>query len=196
MARLQRLVDLCRLCLCAALLSLVATQAFAQPTQSALPPDVKVVQIGSFSFPGKIAGLSRVSKTDYGSAALGFSVRYTGIDDTWADIYIYDGEQDLASGSAVALAKAELASTLGTIEESVSSGGYQSAKVVDQSQDETFAKAHLKIAHAGKTRDSYVFITVRHKNFVKIRLTSGDRKYADRIAQGFLTEYSGLLGKP
>jgi len=196
MARLQRLVDLCRLCLCAALLSLVATQAFAQPTQSALPPDVKVVQIGSFSFPGKIAGLSRVSKTDYNSPGLGFSVHYTGIDDTWADIYIYDGEQDLASGSAVALAKAELASTLGTIEESVSSGGYQSAKVVDQSQDETFAKAHLKIAQAGKTRDSYVFITVRHKNFVKIRLTSGDRKYADRIAQGFLTEYSGLLGKP
>jgi hypothetical protein len=36
---------------------------------------------------------------------------------------------------------------------------------------------------------------VRHENFVKIRLTSGDRKYADRIAQGFLEEYRQLLGK-
>ncbi len=54
-----RLVDLCRLSLWAALLPLVATHGLAQPIQSALPPDVKVVQIGSFSFPGKIAGLSR-----------------------------------------------------------------------------------------------------------------------------------------
>ena len=196
MAFVFRLISLCHLCLCAALLSLVATQAFAQPTQSALPPDVKVVQIGSFPFPRKIAGLSRTLKMDYRSAGWGFSVRYTGIDDTWADIYIYDREQDLASGSALAHAKAELASTLGDINAGVSRGSYQSAKVVDQSQDETFVKAHLKIAQAGKTRDSYVFVTVRHKNFVKIRLTSGDRKYADRIAQGFLTEYGGLLGKP
>ena len=154
------------------------------------------MQIGSFSFPGKIAGLSRTSKTDYRSAALGFSVRYTGIDDTWAEIYIYDREQDLTSGSALALSKAELASALGDIDESVSKGSYQSARVVDRSQEGAFAKAHLKIAQAGKTRDSYVFITVRHNNFVKIRLTSGDRKYADRIAQGFLTDYSGLLGEP
>jgi hypothetical protein len=183
-----------RLCLCAILLAF-ATGVSADPTQSPLPPDAKVVEIGGFFFPSKIAGLSRSSKTDYRSTALGFSVRYTGIDDAWADIYIYDREQDLASGSALAHAKAELASTLGDIDAGVSRGSYQSAKLVDQSQDETFAKAHLKIAQAGKTRDSYVFISVRHKNFVKIRLTSGDRKYADRIAQGFLEEYRQVLGK-
>lgn len=196
MAAVFRLIDLGRLCLCAALLSLVATHALAQPIQSALPPDVKVVQIGSFPFPHKIAGLSRAVKTDYRSAALGFSVRYVGIDDTWADIYIYDREQDLASGSALAHAKAELASTLADIDASVSRGTYQSAEVVGRSEDGAFAKARLKIAQAGKTRDSYLFITVRHKNFVKIRLTSGDRKYADRIAQGFLREYGELLGEP
>jgi hypothetical protein len=195
MAFVFRLIGLGRLCLCVALLMLVPAGAFAQPIQSPIPPDAKVVQIGSFPFPSKIAGLSRTLKTDYRSAALGFSVRYMGIDDTWADIYIYDREQNLASGSALAHAKAELASTLGDIDAGVSRGSYESAKVVDRSQDETFAKAHLKIAQAGKTRDSYVFIAVLHKNFVKIRLTSGDRKYADRIAQGFLEEYRQLLGK-
>ncbi len=195
MATAFRLIDLGRLGLCAALLMLVPAGAFAQPIQSPIPPDAKVVQIGSFPFPRKIAGLSRTLKTDYRSAGWGFSVRYTGIDDTWADIYIYDREQDLASGSALAHAEAELASTLADIDAGVSRGSYESAKVVDRSQDETFAKARLKIAQAGKTRDSYVFITVRHENFVKIRLTSGDRKYADRIAQGFLEEYRQLLGK-
>jgi hypothetical protein len=196
MAFVFRLISLGRLGLCAALLALVPAGAFAQPVQSPIPFDAKVVQIGSFPFPRKIAGLSRTLKTDYRSAGWGFSVRYTGIDDTWANIYIYDREQDLASGSALAHAKAELASTLGDIEAGVSRGSYESAKVVDQSEDGAFAKAHLKIAQAGKTRDTYVFITVRHENFVKIRLTSGDRKYADRIAQGFLTEYSEVLGEP
>ena len=196
MAAVFRLIDLGRLYLCAVLMSLVPAGAFAQPIQSPIPPDGKVVQIGSFPFPSKIAGLSRAVKTDYRSAALGFSVPYVGIDDTWADIYIYDREQDLGSGSVLAHAKAELASTLADIDSGVSRGSYQSAKVFDQSQDGAFAKAHLKIAQAGKTRDSYVFITVRHKNFVKIRLTSGDRKYADRIARGFLAEYSELLGEP
>ena len=182
MAFVFRLISLGRLGLCAALLALVPAGAFAQPVQSPIPFDAKVVQIGSFPFPRKIAGLSRTSKTDYRSAGWGFSVRYTGIDDTWADIYIYDREQDLASGSALAHAKAELASTLADIDADVSRGSYESAKIVDQSEDGAFAKAHLKIAQAGKTRDTYLFITVRHENFVKIRLTSGDRKYADRIA--------------
>src|ERR671916_291207 len=107
MAAVFRLIDLGRLYLCAVLMSLVPAGAFAQPIQSPIPPDGKVVQIGSFPFPSKIAGLSRAVKTDYRSAALGFSVRYVGIDDTWADIYVYDREQDLGSGSVLAHAKAE-----------------------------------------------------------------------------------------
>jgi hypothetical protein len=195
MAFVFRLISLCHLCLCAAPLSLVATHALAQPIQSTLPPEVKVVQIGSFPFPRKIAGLSRTLKTDYRSAGWGFSVRYTGIDDTWADIYIYDREQDLASGSALAHAKAELASTLADIDAGVSRGSYRSAEIVDRSEDGAFAKAHLTVVRAGATRYSYVFITVHKGNFVKIRLTSGDRRNADAIASRFLKEYSRVLGK-
>jgi hypothetical protein len=189
-----RLTGPFRLCLCAILLAF-ATGVLAEPTRSPIPPDVETVEIGGFFFPRKVAGLSRVSKTDYDSADLGFGVRYEGIDDTWADIYVYDLAQDLTSGAALSHARGELLSALRDIDAGVSSGAYQSANIVDRSEAGSFAKAHLKITQAGKARDSYVFITVHNRNFVKIRLTSGDRKYADRIAQRFLTEYSRVLGK-
>jgi len=146
-------------------------------------------------FPRVVGAMNRISKTDFSEAGLGFSVRYQGSNDSWADIYIYGDPQNLRSGSALSHARNELASALDAIDESVSRGSYESADVLGRSEAGSFAKAHLTLVRAGKTRDSYVFITVHKGNFVKIRLTSGDRTNADRIAQRFLADYSRVLGK-
>ena len=189
------LFGLRRLSLWMLLLAALATPALAEPTSSALPPAAKTIAIGSYVFPRIVGDMSRISKTDYNSDGLGFSVRYRREDDTWADIYIYDGNRNLRSGSALAHARSELVSALEAIDESVSKGSYESADVLDRSEAGAFAKAHLIVVRAGTRRDSYVFITVHKGNFVKIRLTSGDRRNADAIASRFLKEYSRVLGK-
>jgi hypothetical protein len=190
-----RLFGLRRLSLCALLLAALTAPASAEPTSGPLPSEARTIAIGSYVFPRTVGDMSRTSKTDYNSEGLGFSVRYRREDDTWADIYIYDGNRNLRSGSALAHARSELVSALEAINESVSKGSYESADVLDRSEAGAFAKAHLIVVRAGTRRDSYVFITVHKGNFVKIRLTSGDRRNADAIASRFLKEYSRVLGK-
>ena len=190
-----RFFGLRRLAPYALLLAVLATQALAEPTSSALPSEARTIAIGSYIFPRTVGDFSRVSKTDYDSDGLGFSVRYRREDDTWADVYIYDRSRNLRSGSALSHARSELVSALEAIDEGVSRGAYERAAVLDRSEAGAFAKAHLTVVRAGTTRDSYVFITVHKGNFVKIRLTSGDRRNADAIASRFLKEYSRVLGK-
>ncbi|HZB63376.1 MAG TPA: hypothetical protein VE423_11985 [Microvirga sp.] len=190
-----RLFGLRRLAPYALLLAALTAQASAEPTSSALPAEARTIAIGSYIFPRIVGDMSRISKTDYNSDGLGFSVRYRREDDTWADVYIYDRSRNLRSGSALSHARSELVSALEAIDEGVSRGDYERADILDRSVSGAFAKAHLTVVRAGATRYSYVFITVHKGNFVKIRLTSGDRRNADAIASRFLKEYSRVLGK-
>ena len=57
-----------------------------------------------------------------------------------------------------------------------------------------FAKAHVAITQKGKTRDSFVFVTIRRGNFVKIRLTTAADN-PDQLANRFASEYARLLGR-
>jgi hypothetical protein len=182
--------------LCAVLLSLSSNHAVAQPVRSALSPEIEIVDIEGFGFPRHIAGMLRNQKIDYKVPGLGFSVFYGRPGDTWADIYIYDKRLDLTSGSPLHLARKELESAIGDVEEHVKMGNYQSAVIQGQSTSGLFAKAHVKIKQNGKERDSFVFITVNKGKFVKIRLTSSAGAAADRIAQNFLSEYNRVLSNP
>ena len=80
------------------------------------------------------------------------------------------------------------------IDSTVSSGSYQNAALIAKTEAASFAKAHVAITQNSKTRDSYVFVTVRKGNFVKIRLTTAADN-PDRLADRFASAYTRLLGK-
>ncbi|MGO4385907.1 hypothetical protein AB4Y85_00055 [Microvirga sp. 2YAF29] len=151
-----------------------------------------MTQIDGYPFPRQLAGLPRLEKTDYHNAPLGFSVRY-GNAQTWADIYVYNHDKKLTSATARADAISERDSALEDISANVASGSYDDAKLINKSTAGGFTTAHLAITQRQQTRDSYVFVTVRNANFVKIRLTTNQRN-ADKFADEFLKEYAKLLG--
>ncbi|MBB3020506.1 hypothetical protein FHR70_003592 [Microvirga lupini] len=165
--------------------------AIAETTKSPIPGHVK--QIDGYPFPGEIAGLRRGQKSDYGTPGLGFSVRYEKPGETWADIFIYDlGETQNFTDSRKASDQRDTA--LGDIDRAVSSGSYQMAKLIAKKESAPFAKAHVAITQNGKTRDSFVFVTIHKGNFVKIRLTT-TADNPGRLADRFASDYSRLLGK-
>ncbi|PVE25242.1 hypothetical protein DC522_06855 [Microvirga sp. KLBC 81] len=168
------------------------SQALAEPMRSPIP--AQVTQIDGYPFPAKIAGLPRRQRTDYNEAGLGFSVRYEVPGETWADIFIYDLSEDLTSAEAQQAAADQREIALSDIQTAVSAGSYQEAKVIAKSEAVPYAMAHLTITQKGKTRNSYVFITVSRKNFVKIRYTTSAPN-ADQMADKFAAEYARLLSQ-
>lgn len=192
MSRLLRLLGSWRFCLGLVLVPACVSQAAADPARSPIP--AQVTQIDGYPFPVKIAGLPRGQKTDYNSPGLGFSVRYEVPGETWADIFVYDLGQDLASEDARQLAVDQREIALGDIRTAVSAGSYQDAKLIAKADSAPYARAHLAITQRGVTRDSFVFVTVNRKNFVKIRYTSS-AKDAVQMADQFAAEYARQLGR-
>ncbi|WP_243368165.1 hypothetical protein [Microvirga solisilvae] len=192
MSRLLRLLGSWSFSLGLILVPAFTSQAVADPVRSPIP--AQVTQVDGYPFPSKIAGLARGQKVDYNVPGLGFSVRYEMPGESWADIYIYDLGQDLASEDPRQLAAEQRDSALSDIKAHVSNGTYQEAKVVTKADTASYAKAHLSITQKNTTRDSFVFVTVAKKNFVKIRYTTS-AKNADRIAEQFASEYVRQLGQ-
>jgi hypothetical protein len=182
-----------RLVLCSALLFLLVVPAAAQSTQSVDLPGTSVIDIKGFKFPGRISGLGRNKKTTYNVPGAGFSVSYGEPGDTWADIYIYDREMDLPMSSANPLAKNELQAALRDVQTSVKLGIYQRADLVEVSTSGAFARAQVAITQNQQNRDSFLFVTARNGNFVKIRLTTGSDAHSKERAQRFLEDYSRVL---
>lgn len=170
----------------------LAPQAAAEPTRSPIP--AQVTQIDGFPFPARIAGLPRGQKVDYNTPGLGFSVRYEISGEGWADIFIYDLSQDLTSADARQRAIQQRDAALSDIEAAVSAGSYQEAKLVTKADTASYASAHLVITQKGTTRDSFIFITVAKKSFVKIRYTTSAEN-ADKLAGSFAAEYARQLKK-
>jgi hypothetical protein len=191
MSRFLRLVGSWSLSLSLLLGPAFVSEAAAEPTRTSIP--AQVTQIEGYPFPAKIAGLPRRHKIDYNESGLGFSVRYEIPGETWADIFVYNLGQDLASADPRKAATDQREIAISDIESAVSAGNYQDAKLIDKSQPLPYAKAHLTITQRGMTRDSYVFITVSKKNFVKIRFTTS-AKNADQMVDNFTSEYARLLG--
>jgi len=192
MSGLWRLSCSWSFCLGLLLASVCVTQAAADPTRSPIP--AKVTRIDGYPFPTRIAGLTRGQKTDYNTPGLGFSVRYESPGETWADIFIYDLGEDLSSEDARALAIEHREIALGDIENARKAGNYQDVKFIAKAELAPYAKAHVTITQRGVTRDSFVFVTVDQKNFVKIRYTTS-AKDAARMADQFATEYVRQLNR-
>ena len=192
MSRLLRLLGSWSFYLCLVLVPASLSQAAADPTRSPIPAQVS--QIDGYPFPAKIAGLSRGQKTDYTSPGLGFSVRYEIPGESWADIFIYDLGQNLVSEDAHQISADPREIALGDIRNAVLAGSYQDAKLIAKADTGLYAKAHLTITQRGVTRDSFVFVMVDKKNFVKIRYTTS-AKNADQMADQFAMEYAGQLRK-
>lgn len=190
MSRLLRLLGSWSFYLGVVIAPACVSQAAADPTRSPIPAQVS--QVDGYPFPPKVAGLLRGQKTDYNSPGLGFSVRYEVPGQTWADIFIYDLGQDLTSEDTRQLSADQREIALGDIKMAVSAGSYQEAKVIAKADTPLYAQAHLTITQRGVTRDSFVFVTVNRKNFVKIRYTTSANN-ADQMADQFATEYAHQL---
>ncbi|MBB4039681.1 hypothetical protein GGR34_001323 [Microvirga flocculans] len=169
-----------------------ASEAVAQPTKSPIPSHAE--QIDGYPFPKSIAGLLRGQRTDYDEPGLGFSVRYERPGETWADIFIYDLGESLSSVNARKMSLDQRDAALRDIDHGVSSGSYQNAALVAKSETTSYAKAHVAITQGGKTRDSYVFVTIHKGNFIKIRLTTAADN-ADELASRFASEYARIIGR-
>lgn len=193
MSRFLRVIGSWSLSLSLVLAPAVVSKASANPTESRIPE--QVTQIAGYPFPKQVAGLSRMGKTDYNNPGLGFSIGYAKQSEAWADIYVYDLGKDLTAASQAAEVKDQLRMALGDTAYAVSAGAYEDAKVIAKAETDVFAKAHLTITQKRKTRHSYVFITVRGKNFVKIRFTASTSENPDQLADRFIAEYTRLLGK-
>jgi hypothetical protein len=192
MSRLLRLLGSWSLYLSLVFAPVCASEAIAETTKSPIPAHVK--HIDGYPFPAEIAGLRRGQRADYDISGLGFSVRYERPGETWADVYIYDLGQNLSSVDARKASVDQRDAALRDIDQAVSSGSYQSAALIAKTEAAPFATAHMAITQNGKTRDSYVFVTVRKGNYVKIRLTTTAND-PDRIAGRFASEYARLLSK-
>lgn len=190
MSNILRLLGRWRFLLGLIVVPAYASQAAADPVRSPIP--AQVTQIDGYPFPAKIAGLTRGQKVDYNSPGLGFSVRYEVPGETWADIFIYDLEQELASEDARELAADQREIAVDDIKNAVSAGSYQDAKLIAKADAASYAKAHLTITQKGVTRDSFIFVTVARKNFIKIRYTTS-AKNANQIADQFAGEYARQL---
>jgi hypothetical protein len=195
MSRLLGFVIFYGWCVCVALVSPLG-QATAQPVRSDISPSVQSAEFEGFRFPREVARMPRRYKVDYRMPGLGFSVMYGTPGDTWADIYVYDKQADLAAGSPNKLSREELDVALGDVQEQVKMGLYEKAALQSQSVSGSFARAHLKIAQGGREYHSFVFITVHNGKFVKIRLTSNLGPDADLIAKEFVAAYGSLLKTP
>jgi len=192
MSRLLRLLGSWSLYLGLTLTSVYASGAAAEPTRNPIP--AQVTHIEGYPFPAKIAGLARGHKTDYNEPGLGFSVHYGKPGESWADIYIYNSGENLAAADPRKASAEQREIALGDIKTAVSAGSYQNATLIEKTEAAPFAKAHLAITQNRKTRDSYVFITLRKNNFVKIRLTTSAGN-PDQLAGKFAAEYARLLKK-
>ena len=192
MSRFLRLLGSWSLSLGLIFASFCAFESTAETTKSSIPAQVK--QIDGYPFPADIAGFRRGQKADYNTAGLGFSVRYEKSNSTWADIYIYDLGQNLKSADTRKASADQRDSALGDIDQAVSAGSYQSARLIAKTEGPPFAKAHLAITRNDKILDSYVFVTVRKGKYVKIRLTSAADN-ADQLASRFASEFARLLAR-
>ncbi|SCX83288.1 hypothetical protein [Microvirga guangxiensis] len=190
MSRFLRLLSSWSFCLSLFLIPAYIPQAAAEVARSPIP--AQVVQIDGYPFPAKLAGLVRGLKTDYGTPGLGFSVRYETPGEGWVDIFIYDLGYDLTSSNARQNSIEQRDSALDDIKTAVSAGSYQEAKLITKADANPYAKAHLMITQRGTTRDSFIFITVAKKHFVKIRYTTSARN-AEKLAEKFASEYARLL---
>lgn len=190
MSRLIRLLGLWSLCFSLACLSGLSSTALAEPSRSPIAADV--TQIDGYPFPAKISGLGRGQKTDYNEAGLGFSVRYENPGETWADIFVYDLGENLNAAQAAKVSADQRDMALSDIQNAVSAGSYQGAKVIQKSDAAPYAKAHLTITQRGATRDSFVFVTVAKNRFVKIRYTTS-AKDPSQAADKFAAEYARML---
>jgi len=141
--------------------------------------------IEGYPFPEAVAGLVRGPTTTYRQPGYGFSVRYTGGRQSWADVYLYDKELDLSAPSKDAL-KIEMSAVLREILIAADVRGVRNdTKVEAATLDGTTASARLRIASDRTQILSFAFLTIAHGKFVKIRFSTRDLRMGRKQAEAF-----------
>ncbi len=149
--------------------------------------------------PAFVERLARAEEGNYEAqaAGMGVGVGYRG-GNTFANLYIYDrGRSGLPSGATTPVARQELDSALADIQAIVRAGRYKSARVVRQFEvkdgpSTLYIGAQIAVEQAQGTAmlDSFLFVTVRGSNYVKIRYSTaahdGSAGEAERFARAFV----------
>lgn len=146
------------------------------------------------TFPQRLGPTARRDRTDYEPQApgLGFSYAYRG-GATTADIYVYDKGLRLQDGDRTRF-EAERDQAVGDISTLVRRGLYQRGEILNRATRPigaaTFATARAAITNRGITVDSFVYVTILHGKFVKIRFSvaASDQQPAD-AADDFVARF-------
>ena len=168
-----------------ALLSLVSWATLAPPGAHAQAQRDSSAVIAGLPFPDKVAGLVRGPTTTYPQAGYGFSVRYTGGRQSWADVYLYDKALDLTAPSKDAL-KIEMSAVLREILMVADARGVRNdTKVEATTLDGSMASARLRIGSDKAQILSFAFLTIAHGKFLKIRFSTRDLRTGRKQAETF-----------
>lgn len=154
----------------------------------------KIVVVEGHAFPQSIAGLVRGSTTTYQAPGYGFSVRYTSGAASWADIYLYDKEFNLAPPPKDAL-KGEMVQVLREILIAQERGSYENAKIETASLEKNLASARLSVTADGREHLSFAFLTIAHGKFLKIRFSTREGKAGQKRADAFRNAVFALIRK-
>jgi len=135
-------------------------------------------------FPAKLAGLDFEEVKSYGSAALGYHVRYSGTHAGWADIFVYDkGYTDIATGCDTARVRAEATMTAQALKMLEQRGKYTGVRLLQEGtaggdgpvqfvwNRYQFAYPEEVTAANPAHRVSECYVTGYARKFVKIRYT-------------------------
>ncbi|MBF9234153.1 hypothetical protein [Microvirga alba] len=152
------------------------------------------VVIEGFPFPASIGDLTRGGTTTYRQSGSGFSVSYQAKAFSWADIYVYDKDLNLAAPAKDELAR-EMYVVLQAILLAKDLGKYDAVKVDAASVRDNVASARMTVTSRGTNHASFAFLTIAHGKFVKIRFSTTDRKDGQRRAEAFRNAYFQQLRK-
>ncbi len=156
----------------------------------------------SAKFPSGISGMDLTEITDFEKrrSGLGVGLSYRA-DDMRADIYIYDmGMTDIPDGISSGLAEMSLKWSAMEIEEQGRRRIYASLKELDgprvmKLKSSEFLCKRYSFIEAGLQKESFLLLTCRGGNFIKIRLTYSTVSDSDvkAGAQDFLDSVAGII---
>ncbi len=163
-------------------------------------------------FPKKLGGLDYIGMQKYPHPALGVSLRYSDNRTIKADIYIYNmGVSNIGHNTINSKLTRELANAFKQIKAMEQRGHYQNVRIASKNgklkilkskiRNTNFISLPVKFTQVDRNssrpapRESYIYITSRKNQFVKVRFTytGGKKNVSKRYLQAFISSLSKAL---
>lgn len=188
----------------AALFALLGWSVDLQAQAPATRPPAGDLVLRGITFPENLAGFDRGDTRSFEqqSPGLGQSVAYHRTQPRLtATAFVYDKGLQLVPADAERLAAAERDEATHDVEAAGRQGLYQRTERLEAGQmpgpdgGPPQAFASFRLVREGAPQDSYLFVTVRRGNFVKVRVTGPSDPGTREAATAFAAEVARLAGR-